>query len=116
MKSIWQQIDRFPPILCRLLARVPRGRPLTTEEIATASQLPPAKVEALSISTSWHGVDVYEMKRFMLACHMDIASPAAINRIEDYIRKGAKFSYLRRSKQWEAYYLPLMKKWMESVK
>lgn len=110
----WTRLDRYPPVLCRLLAREKRGRPLTTAEIADTSGLPPAKVEAISASVSWDGVEVDDMKRFAQACGCDFDQQKDMRRVEDYLRKRPKFTYLKRSSQWKNYYYPLVLKWMQS--
>lgn len=110
----WTRLDRYPPVLCRLLAREKRGRPLTTVEIADTSGLPPAKVEAISASVSWDGVEVEDMRRFAQACGCDFDQQKDMRRVEDYLRKRPKFTYLKRSSQWKNYYYPLVLKWMQS--
>ncbi len=110
----WTRLNRYPPVLCRLLAREKRGRPLTTVEIAERSGLPPAKVEAISASVSWEGVEALEMMRFIQACGCDFDAQKDMRRVEDYLRKRPKFTYLRRSPQWKNYYYPLVVKWMET--
>jgi len=110
----WKRLDRYPPVLCRLLARQKRGRPLTTQEIAKASGLPPAKVEAISGSISWDGVTVLEMKDFTRACGCDFTSQSHMRRVEDYLRKRPRFTYLKRSPYWREYYYPLVVRWMET--
>lgn len=110
----WVRLNRYPPVLCRLLAREKRGRPLTTAEIADTSGLPPAKVEAISASISWDRVEVNDMRAFIQACGCDFDHQPNMRRVEDYIRKGAKFTYLKRSPYWKNYYYPLVVKWMKS--
>ncbi len=110
----WTRLKRYPPVLCRLLAREKRGRPLTTAEIAQRSGLPPARVEAISASTTWHGVEVPDMKAFLQACGTDFDHQKDMRRVEDYLRKRPKFTYLKRSPDWSTYYYPLVRKWMES--
>jgi hypothetical protein len=110
----WVRLNRYPPVLCRLLAREKRGRPLTTAEIAERSGLPPAKVEAISASISWDGIEVEDMRRFVQACGCDFDNQPNMRRVEDYLRKRPKFTYLKRSPQWESYYCPLVVKWMDS--
>lgn len=110
----WKRLDRYPPVLCRLLARQKRGRPLTTREIAETSGLPPAKVEAISESVNWDGVGVYEMRGFTKACGCDFTNQSDMRRVEDYLRKRPKFTYLRKSPFWREYYYPLVIKWMST--
>jgi len=108
--SITQKAERFPPILCRLLARKRYGRPMTLLEIAEASHMTPHEVESLSQSTTWEGVDIFRLKAFTSACGVDFDDSKQLRRAEDYLSKQPTFRYLRSSTEWTTYYLPLLKR------
>lgn len=114
--NFFKRANRFPPVIVRMLARVPRGRPLTSLEISQASGIPVARVDSISRSKSWAGIDIYEMQSFCNACSVDFASRVSMKRVDTYIR-GARvdgkrvppsFAYLRKSPDWEKEYLPLI--------
>jgi hypothetical protein len=111
--NFWQNSRTFPPILVRLLAK--SGKlPMTTQEIAHASKLSAAKVEAISMSLTWDDIDIPSAFAFMTACHMDFCKKSDMHRARDYIR-SARWVYLRRSRQWKTYYEPMMRRYFESV-
>lgn len=115
-QNFWRRLDRFPPILCRLLARQPRGRPLTTAEISAASGLTEVGVFTVSNQTDWKGIDIYTMRRFTEACGVDITSRSEMTRVESYLRKRPNWRYLRRDPQWHTYFQPLIKLWLATLK
>lgn len=108
----WDQIDRYPPCLVRLLARVPRGRPLTNSEIAEKSGLSEGQIVSLSHCTDWAGVDIYALKAFSQACGVDLFNSKDMRRVTDYIRKRPSFRYLKVSSEWDIFYKPLVLKWV----
>lgn len=115
------RLDRFPPILCRLLARVPRGRALTSVEIADAAGLSVTQVEAISMQTDWRGVDIPTALAFMVGCNTDLTKRSHCVRLDMYLRSNAKdprrrFQFLRSSGAWDSYYLPLIRRLHESIK
>lgn len=111
--KFWKKIERFPPVACRLLARKLYGRPLTSSEIAKASGLTVLRVEAISEQSSWAGIDVLELRAFTEACGIFLEDHGKMKRIEQYIARSPKFTYLRRSPLWQDYYKPLLNKWKQ---
>lgn len=119
LMTFWEKLDAFPPIQCRLLARVkPGGPPKGNAQIAQESGLSVLQVVALSEQTDWAGVDVPTMRRFTRACGVDFENPGSMKRITMYLRghnrKGyhiaPKFEYLRTSPDWDSFYRPLAEK------
>lgn len=118
-----QKLLRFPPILLRLLAS--KGcKPLTTGEISERSGLSPAMVEALSQTLSWDSVTVEQFQKFQKGCQLNLDNRSQIKRVLVYLagrklpsgqRKPPTFRYLRKDPNWEGYYLPLMKRWVNHV-
>lgn len=120
--TIWHRLDRFPPVLIRLLSRVRHGRPLTSQEIAQRSGLKVGKVEFISEAASWEGIDVPTVKAFLHGCDTDIFNRADFKRLENYLAgtkvKGRRyppnFRYLRISPQWDTYYKVLLSSWLKN--
>lgn len=115
-QAFWQRVERFSPILCRLMARHRYGAPLTDGEIAEASGLTPHEVYALSWSTNWRGVDIYTMRKYSEACGLDFTSPGKMKRIVVYLQSKPGFKYLRRSNRWHSIYKPMIERWLDSRK
>ena len=118
MTIIYERIDKYPPVLVRLMARKPRAngngngtRPLTTEDIADRSGLPTSMVEGLSHATTWEGVDVYTVRDFTVACGVDFTNPLHMKRLAQYLQKRGAFHYLRKDEGWGTYYIHLVKIW-----
>jgi hypothetical protein len=111
--TIWARTSRYSPVLCRLLARHRYGPPLTGEEIARRSGLSEFEVNTISRCTSWQGIDVDTMRRFMQACQTDVDNRQQMHRIENYLRRPT-FAYLKRSPLWKTVFKPLMKLWLEA--
>ena len=111
MSVFYQRIDKYPPVLVRLMARKPRAkgsgngtRPLSTGEIASLSGLPSSMVEGLSHSTTWKGVDVYTVRDFTVACGVDFTNPLHMKRLSQYLHRRGAFHYIRKDAKWDDYY------------
>ena len=115
-------MERFPPILVRLLARKRHGRPLTTIEIAERGGLKPGQVDFISESHNWILIDLPTFRAFTKGCDIDLLDRANFRRIENYLAgvkvKGRRFPptfrYLKRDPRWESYYKPLLMSWLKS--
>ena len=119
-EKFWERLDRYPPILCRLLARHPRGKAFSSVEIADRSGLSVMQVIAISNQTDWSGVDLPTARRFMLGCSTDLSNRSHCIRMHMYLRLQAKdpskrFMFLRKSGEWDSYYLPLLRRFYEHV-
>jgi len=113
--NAWDYCDNFPPILCRLLARVGKyGRPLTTDEIAKRGGLTPMKVAVISELCNWSSVPVGEMRAFLRGCGFDFCNSEDMRRVSDYLRKNPALTYLRNSPEFKSYYKPLLIRWRDS--
>ena len=122
--ELWElRLKRFPPILIRLLARDPRGAPLTTLEISTRSGLTEFMVEALSRSTDWEGVDLFIYITFCRACNLNLLDHEQFSRQQIYLqgkmngskRQPPQFTYLKKDPLWSSYYEPLMARYLKSL-
>jgi len=110
---LWERLDKFPPLFLRLLARHPRGKPLTTLEISKRSGLSALEVHAMSWHTDWRGIDIPTARAYMAGVGIDLTCRKDVRRIRMYIRSAPKdprmrFPYLRKSPEWESFYLPLL--------
>lgn len=117
--NFWQVSFFFPPILVRLLARIPRSRPLTDLEIATRSGLTVDRIFILQHLTSWVGVDMLEMRAFLTGCRIDFCDYEQINRAKVYMWSKGKpptFKFLRVAPEWKTKYEPLLIRWRQSIK
>src|SRR5688572_19186637 len=110
------RLERFPPILLRLLARERRGRPLTVNEIAARAGLPVSEVVEMSHLLSWHHVTMAKFLGFCDGCRIDLLDRSCVRRIEDYLRKGPKFKYLRTNQEWKSVYKPMLIEYRESIR
>lgn len=115
--DFWSRIERFPPILVRLLARTkPRGPALTTTEIAKRSGLTANQVAAISEQVTWNGIDVYEMRAFLNGCNLNFVSdPASLDRIYSYLRKRPTWKFLRVHPQWREVFEPLLRRYRDHL-
>lgn len=82
----WSRVERYSPILCRLLARDDHGNALTVEEISRVSGLSTMEIYYLSVSLGWQGVDIFTMKAFTRGCRMDLTDRDQMKRADIYLR------------------------------
>lgn len=88
MNTILDIANKFPPCLCRYLARKNHGhKPLSVREIAQKSGLSKSTVAELAVKETWSGVSIDTVVRFSQACGVDLLRP------RDTI------SYLRRARK-----------------
>jgi hypothetical protein len=115
--TIWNLLRRYPPCACRLFARTRGRKPrvLTTEEVAERAGLAVPVVLALSEMDNWQDVTIGQMRAFAGACGLDFGNRTVMKQQNYYLslKTNGKWSYLRRSPDWETYYLPLLMKWKE---
>lgn len=113
----------FPPVLVRLLARVPNGKPLSDVDIAIRADLTPAQVLAISWSTTWHGIGLPTMRKFVTGCGVDFCSAPRMHAVQIYIQEQIRlghsarsnWTYLRRSPEWKTLYAPMMRAYQRSL-
>ncbi len=113
--NFWSTSNRYPPVLCRLLARKPNGPPLTANEIAAGSKLTLFDVEIISKQTDWSSVPLPVMRQFLTGCRIDFCSRSDLKRLREYLRSRPTWLYLRRSPLWLSYYEPLLKSYAKSL-
>lgn len=102
--SIWTKVDRFPPVLVRLLATRPGDRTtlLSDEEIVSRSggTLRYGDVKHLSYLPSWDDVPLRVMRAFCRACDVDFADPARMRTLTRYLKGRPKWAHLRRHRNY----------------
>lgn len=115
--TFWSRAASLPPILVRLLARRRHGPPLTDAEIAQASGLSVHQVFILSQCTSWEGIDLPTMRKFLIGCEADFENSQHMDRIDYYLRAkpAPTWKFLRKSPSWNSFYKPLMLKYRRSL-
>lgn len=94
MITLLKTLNRFPPFLCRMVARTGRGRKcraLTSQEIADRSGLDPSTVSKLSRKRTWSKESLWVIDRFSSACGVDLLHP---RRHIDLLKRH-RLAYLR---------------------
>lgn len=120
----WTRVDRFPPILMRLLAIDEHRKPISTLALSQASGLSPAMIEAISQSTEWDQIPLQTFRKFSSSCRIDLMDRTQSKRANSYLngkrvgglRQAPSFQYLRIHPEWETYYRPLMERYLESLR
>lgn len=114
--NFWQTTELIPPILARLLARIPRRRSLTDGEIAQKSGLSIDRVFVIQHLTTWDGVSIPEARKFLIGCSIDFCNYEQLNRAKVYLLdRETSWKYLRTSAEWRTKYEPLMRRWRASL-
>lgn len=106
--TITAKLDRYPPILCRLLARCRdhgRIRAKTAREIAEAAGMSEPEVQILSQLTTWADVPVAKMIAFSTACGVNFGSRRSLQGHDALMRtiRSLPPAYLRRSVEWDSF-------------
>ena len=105
------KLSRFPPLVCRLLARRgPKNRqvPLTDAEVSHASGLKLPNVISLSWLTSWDDVTCGDMLAFSKGCGVNFSNALVMRKHTKYIALTTRFVYLRRSPGWHTRWNPML--------
>lgn len=71
MPDLLQRLDRFPPCLCRVIARDGRGRPLTSHEIAERGGISRTQVDRISRLTTWATVPIGTADAYLSGCRIN---------------------------------------------
>lgn len=93
-----QRLDRYPPILIRLLTVRGRGNETempTDRQIADASGLSMAEVKRVSYSTTWDDIPIATAYRFLTGCEIDLEKRRTFRRLE-YMRRRGHFRRIRK--------------------
>ncbi len=122
--NFWRTSIVYNPILCRLLARVPHGRPLKDYEVAARAGLTEWMVAAISRSSNWSGVDLPMMRQYLHGCGVDFCNVVQMKRVDAYRREQLRLAklgrstwrYLKRSPDWQSKYQPMFLSYLEYLK
>lgn len=97
--------DKFPPCLCRFLARKKHGhQPLSVRDLAELSGLSKSTVAVLSLKRSWKGVPIDVVVRFTEACGVNLMRSAEVRK---YIRRSRRVYLENASPQQKRFFLKL---------
>lgn len=117
--SIWDKLNRFPPIVCRLLARRKLASggvvALSSEEIAQRSGMTVMEVNSLSWQSSWDDVSISKLRVFSKACGVDFTNSIVLREQAAYMRNNPSFKYLRKNEQWDSLYKPMILSYLNHV-
>lgn len=118
MKSVngkrnpWRTLEKFPPVLVRLLARRPIAtkhvRAVSDEEIAISASLPLSKVTHISRQTDWSSIPIGDAEKFCIGCGFDPFNCYDRNRAMAYGRTSPSYTYLKVSPYWSTTFKPLI--------
>lgn len=110
--DFWSKLDRYPPLVVRLLAskRIPgKGKlALTDEEIASRSGLALSDIKSLSWLASWDTVPMGRVKQFSEACGVYLNSRGSMRTISCYLNNRPSYKYLRKSPMWRDQFQPMI--------
>ena len=81
---------------------------MSDEEVALRAEIPVTRIREIASSTNWDNIPIDDARKFCGACNFDIFNSADRNRAGAYLRKGAKFMYLKVSPHWKTTFLPLI--------
>lgn len=74
--TLLEKLNKFPPILCRAVARKNRGRePMSLRDIADQSGLALSTVCELSQRRTWTNATLETIQKFSAACGVDLLHP-----------------------------------------
>ena len=62
----------------------------------------------VSSSMTWDHIDVITMKKFLKGCGLDFDNHKQVHRAKCYLRSKPKWTFLKKSKDWDTFYKPLM--------
>lgn len=110
------KLDRFPPVVIRLLARDQHGRrvvALTDAQIVHRSGLSLGEVRHLSRQTSWGDITIDAMLAFCKGCGANFDNRRWIQKNSTYMDsiKGLP-KYLVDSPEWATTFEPLIATWL----
>lgn len=97
-----QRLDRYPPILIRLLVVRGRGASKFVPDdatLATDCGLTMAQFKFVSYSTSWDDITDFLRTCYLRGCGIDLEKRRCFRRLE-WMRRHGNFSHLKRSPVW----------------
>lgn len=80
--------ERFPPSLCRFVARKSHGqKPMSHSDLAQKSGLSRSYVAIISLRSTWKGIPIDVVQRFSEACGVNLVNPQSAM---EFIRRAKK--------------------------
>ena len=119
MTPLHTKLSRFPPLVCRLLARTgPKNKqsPLSDTVIAKCSGMTVSKVASLSWLTSWDDVTCSDMLAFSRGCGVNFSNAKVMRNHTKYMVLVTRFVYLRRHKDWHTRWSPMLEIYKEHLR
>ncbi len=119
-----QRLDRFPPILIRLLVTrggkhdrtLPTAQPRwvpTDRELADSCGLTMAEFKFVSYSTRWDGPVMAYLARYLRGCDVDLESRRCFLRLQ-WMRDHGTFTHLRASPLYDFQFAEMLEIWEQS--
>lgn len=104
-QSIWVKLERYPPVLVRLLAVKDSHSLLSDEEIVARSRgaLTLADVKQLSYEALWDDVPVAKMAAFVRACGVDFGDRQRMRALNRALRTKSWAARVRRDRNFPEY-------------
>lgn len=96
-----EKLNKFPPLLCRAVARVGRGRasrPMTNKEIATAAGISVRSVIRISQFKHWDGLTLAAIDAFSRACGVNLLNT---RRQVDFMKRKKHSHWLKNPKFYQ---------------
>ena len=111
-RNPWRTLEKFPPVLVRLLAKKPIAtkhvRAVSDQEVAIAGGLPLSKVRHISKQVAWSEIPIGDAEKFCLGCGFDPFNCYDRNKAMAYGRTSPSYTYLKVSPYWRNTFKPLI--------
>jgi hypothetical protein len=111
-----QRLDRYPPILIRLLATRGRGKAVhmpTDRQLAESCALTMAEFKFVAYSTAWAGPVMAYLDRYLAGCGVNLESRRCFHRLE-WMRRHGHFSAWQKTPALQAQFNELIEIYEES--
>lgn len=111
-----QRLERFPPILIRLLTTRGHGADKwvpTDRQLADACGLTMAEFKWVSYSTVWDEITDRIKSAYLMGCDVDLEKRRCVRRLE-WMRRHGKFTHLKKSPLFETQFREMIDIWVEA--
>ena len=108
-----QRLDRFPPILIRLLVGCSDPEVDSDRVLAADCGLTMAEFKFVSYSTSWDDITDRLRESYLKGCAIDLEKRRCWRRLE-WMRRHGHFRHLKRSPLWESQFAEQLEIYAES--
>jgi hypothetical protein len=116
--TLFQKLDRFPPVVIRLLAKH-KGAAMSDKEIegdaarrGARYHLALPEIKRLSYLTSWDQVTIGTTRAFLHACNCNLEDRDTFRNLSRYLLQDPKFTHLRKSERFPEF-REMLGTWME---